>query len=219
MNRILLVFAAIILTAPAVYAAGPLKLESLRAFDLGRTDQTMPMPGAPLRAEPVPADLLAKFNDTEKQLAAFRDDLNRAGYDLNDLERRARQMIQYNSQDYFFRTDLSRTSSDMSRRFDTSRKLLADVKNLLALAQKAPELNKSARNMEASARDILRLTWPALQDAAGRLEGTVRSGDPAVIGYNSQWNAADISRYTRQLSDSARTLANDTKNLVSATQP
>jgi hypothetical protein len=58
-----------------------------------------------------------------------------------------------------------------------------------------------------------------MEDAAGRLEGTIRSGNPQIIGYDSQWTAGDISRYTRQLSDSARTLTNDTKNLVTATQP
>ncbi|MDD5210489.1 MAG: hypothetical protein PHV36_13950 [Elusimicrobiales bacterium] len=219
MNKILLAFAVMIFTASAGIAAGPVELESLRASDLNLAEQLIPLPAAPLRADTVSPDLLAKFNDAEKQLSALRNDLNWAGNDLNDLERRARQMIQFNTNDYFFRTDLSRMSSDMSRRFDTSRRLMADVKNLLNLAQKAQELNKSARNMEASARDILRLTWPALQDAAGRLEGTIRSGDPAVVGYNSQWNAADISRYTRQLSDSARYLATDTKNLVNATQP
>ncbi len=220
MKKILFLFSVLALTASAVYAAGQLELESLRAPDLGKSDQvSIPLPGTPMRAEPVSPGLLVKFNDTEKQLSALRSDLYRAGNDLNDLERRARQMIQFNTNDYFFRTDLSRMSSDMSRRFDTSRRLMADVRNLLNLAQKAPELNKSARNMEASARDILRLTWPALQDAAERLEGTIRSGDPAVVGYNSQWNAADISRYARQLSDSARTLYADTKDLISATQP
>lgn len=220
MKKILFLFTVLAFTGPVVRAAGHVNLERVSASYFSRSEQlSIPLPNAPLRAEPVSPDLLEKFNGAEKQLSAFRNDLNRVGNDLNDLERRARQMIQFNSQDYLFRTDLSRMSSDMSRRFDTSRRLLADVKNLLSLAQKAPELNKSARNMEASARDILRLTWPAMQDAAGRLEGTIRSGDPAVVGYNSQWNAADISRYTRQLSDSARTLFSDTKNLVTATQP
>ncbi len=220
MNKILFLLTAFAFTAAAAHAAGPVKLEGLKASDLRGSEQlSAPLPGAPMKADPVSPDLLAKFKDKEKRLAAFRNDLSRAGNDLNDLERRARQMIQYNSQDYFFRTDLSRMSSDMSRRFDTSRRLMTDVKNLLSLAQKTRELNTSARNMETSARDILRLTWPAMQDAAGRLEGAIRSGDPAVVGYNSQWNAADISRYTRQLSDSARYLTTDTKNLVTATQP
>ena len=219
MNKTLFLFAAFAFASPAVHAAGEVKLESLGVSDIGTAEQLVPPPGAPLRAEPVPPALLTKFKEAGRQLSAYRDELNRSGFDLNDLERRARQMVQYNSQDYSFRTDLSRMSSDMSRRFDTSRRLMAEVKDLLDLAQKDQELNKSARDMEASARDILRLAWPALQDAAGRLEGTIRSGDPAVVGYNSQWNAADISRYTRQITDSARYLAADTKNLAVATQP
>ena len=224
MNIRALVFAILAFSVSAVYAADEVKLESVRASDLIQAGQISgveqpPLPVTPLMAEPVSPDLLAKFSDVEKQLQRLSNDLAWVSNDLNDLERRARQIIQYNTSDAFFQNDLRRMSSDMSRRFDTARRLSSDVKNLLGLAQSSQELNASARKMEASARDILRLTWPAMEDAAGRLEGTIRSGNPQVIGYDSQWTAGDISRYTRQISDQARYLAADTKNLSAATQP
>jgi hypothetical protein len=223
-NKKILVFTVFVFAASAVYAADMVRLESVRASDFGPAGrvscvENIPVPAAPRMAETVSPDLLAKFNDTDKQLSRFRDELTWVGGDLDGLEGRARQIIQYNLYDPSFQSDLSRMSSDMSRRFETIRQLSADVKTLLNLAQSSPELNTSARNMEASAREILRLAWPALQDSAGRLEGTISSGKPQIIGYDSQWTAGDISRYTRQISDQARTITTDTKKLVTATQP
>jgi len=93
------------------------------------------------------------------------------------------------------------------------------VRNLLNRAQKSPELNRLSRDMDWAARDILGETWPTLENSAQRLEWTVRSGKPEIVGYDAQWTAMDISRYCRQLSDQARNVSYDTRELVSRTQP
>ena len=73
--------------------------------------------------------------------------------------------------------------------------------------------------MEWSARDILSEAWPTLENSAQRLEWTIRSGKPQLMGYDAQWTAMDISRYTRDFSYQARNVSYDVRDLVTKTQP
>ena len=206
---------------PSAYCAD-FQLDRLGAADV--TAEGAPaLPAVPAAAAKedtqVPQDLVYKFQQAARDLAAVRNDLTWVRSDIDDLERRASRMIQMNSSDAFFQFDLRRMSSDMSRRFSDLQRVSMDVRKLLNLAQKSPELNRLSRDMDWAARDILGETWPTLENSAQRLEWTVRSGKPEIVGYDAQWTAMDISRYCRQLSDQARNVSYDTRELVSRTQP
>ncbi|MCX5784633.1 MAG: hypothetical protein NTX59_02995 [Elusimicrobia bacterium] len=208
-------------SAPAV-AGGFLKLENMRAadFKLGPVAAVVvPVPAAPVKEDPVPQDLVNKFNNAANELQMLENDITWVRNDIDNLERTASRIIQTNSQDSFFQFDLRRMSSDMSRRFSDMQRVSYEVKDLLNAAQKAKQLNDIARNMEQAASDILREAWPGIQDAAQRLEWTIRSGKPEIIGYDAQWTAMDISRYSRQFTDQSRYTYSDVQTLVAKTQP
>jgi len=194
-------------------------LETIKAADLGVKIEAVeiPAPAAPVRD--AAQDMVYKFQQVSNELRAVSNDLTWVRSDIDTLESRARQMIQANSQDSFFQMDLMRMKSDMSRRFDNLQRAATDVHNLLGQAQKSADLNKAARDMDWAANDILRDTWPTLENSAQRLEWTVRSGKPQIVGFNAQWDAMDISRFARQMSDQARNASSDTRTLVSQTQP
>ena len=213
------IFALVLMGLAFPVYSSDFSLEKMNAGDIAVKAADVPAP-AQCKADPQPPqDLVYKFQQVYNQLSAIRGGLTWVRSDLNRLETRAHQMIQYNTSDSFFESDLRKMSMDMSRRFEDMRRAAADAHNLLALAQKCAELNKTARDMDQAAREILNYTWPAIEDAAGNLEGTVRSGQPQVVGYNSQWVAMDISRYSRQLSDQARSAYSDTQKLVTLTRP
>lgn len=217
MKKLLIALAA--LSSVTAARCADFSLESFNASDVAvKSAAAVPVPAA-VKADPAPQDLLSKFNQADSELNAIRNDLTWVRNDLDNLDNRARQMVQLNASDAFFQSDLQRMSMDMSNRFNTLQRAAYDVHNLLALAQKSAGLNKTARDMDWAARDILNDTWPAIEDAAQRLEGTVRSGKPEIVGYNAQWTAMDISRFSRQLSDQARSVSYDTQSLVSKTQP
>ncbi len=219
MKRIL--FVLILASVSSSAYAADFSLEKIKAGDIAVKAAVVPAPvPALVKADPqVPQDLLNKFQQVYNELNAVRSDLTWVRSDLDRLENRALQMIQINYHDSFFQSDLRKTSMDMSNRFNNMQRAALDAHNLLALAQKSADLNKSAKDMDVIAREILGDTWPALEDAAGRLEGTVREGKPEVVGYDAQWTAMDISRYARQLSDQARNASSDTRTLISKTQP
>jgi Mg2+ and Co2+ transporter CorA len=204
---------------PSAYCAD-FQLERLGASDVA-VNAAVPAAVAVEAKEDTqaPQDLVYKFQQASRGLNAVRNDLTWVRNDIDDLERRAARMIQMNSSDAFFQFDLRRMSSDMSRRFGDLQRAAMDVRNLLNQAQKSAELNRLSLDMDWAARDILRDTWPTLENSAQRLEWTVRSGKPEIVGYDAQWTAMDISRYCRQLSDQARNVSYDTRELVSKTQP
>ena len=220
MKKIAFTLALFSLTLPAF--SSDFSLNTIKACDIGAKAAVVaiPLPSAPAKADATVApDLLSKFQKVNKDLNAIHDGLAWVSDDLSRLEERARQIIQMHVYDAFFESDLRKMSSDMSGRFDDMRRAAADTHALLGLAQKSAELNKAAKDMDRDANDILREAWPTLQDAAQRLESTVSSGTPQVIGYDSQWTAADISRNCRQLTDQARHALTDTQKLVTLTQP
>ncbi|MBI5744736.1 MAG: hypothetical protein HY952_09320 [Elusimicrobia bacterium] len=209
----LAVFAAI----PSAFAAD-FQLERLDAASVCvKADAPVPAP----QPEPaqVPQDVVNRFQQAYNELNTIRTNLTWVRSDLDRLESRARQISQINYHDAFFENDLRRMSMDMSNRFFAMQQAARDVQNLLTLAQKDAGLNKQARDIDVMAREILRETWPGIEDAAGRLEWTVRAAKPEVIGYNSQWTAMDISRNARQFADQARWTSDYTRQLIDKTQP
>ncbi len=216
MKKVLL---ALVMVFPATAAySSDFNLETIKAADFGVKIEAAEIPAAaPVRD--ALQDLVYKFQQVTNQLNSVRNDLTWVRSDIDNLESRARRMIQTNSADSFFQMDLMRMKSDMSRRFDNLQRASNDVRGLLGQAQKSADLNKAARDMDWAANDILRDTWPTLENSAQRLEWTVRSGKPQLVGFNAQWDAMDISRSCRQLSDQARNVSNDTRTLVSQTQP
>jgi hypothetical protein len=212
------VFALALFSAiPAAYSAD-FQLERL---DAAAVHMSADMPVAAPRPEPaqVPQDVVNRFQQAYNELNGIRTNLTWVRSDLDRLESRARQISQINYHDAFFENDLRRMSMDMSNRFFGMQQAARDVQNLLTLAQKDAGLNKQARDIDVMAREILRETWPGIEDAAGRLEWTVRAAKPEVIGYNSQWTAMDISRNARQFADQARRTSDYTRQLIDKTQP
>lgn len=224
MKKVACLMSLVAFSAP-VSAGGFTKMENLRAadFKLGSVAAVVvPVPAVPVKAakeDTVPQDLVYKFNDVANELQRMRNGLTWLRNDIDNLERTARWINHTNSPDSFFQFDLLRMSSDLQRRFSDMQRISWDVKELLNIAQKAKQLNDIARNMEWSAGDIMREAWPGIQDAAQRLEWTVRAGKPQIIGYNAQWTAMDISRNARQFTDQARYTYYDVQTLVSKTRP
>ncbi len=217
MKKIIFTLALFSLSSTAF--SNDFSLDTIKAADIGvkTAPVAVPVPAAPARADA--PDLLAKFQQAGKDLNTIRGGLAWVSDDMARLEERARQIIQMHVYDAFFESDLRKMSSDMSNRFIDMQRAAKETHDLLSGAQKSAELNKTAKDMDLAAHDILRDAWPALQDAAQRLESTVDSGTPEVIGYDSQWTAADISRNCRQLTDQARRTLTDTQKLVTLTQP
>lgn len=220
MKRSVCLLSLFAFSAPAFAGGFAVKAPELKLGAISAV--VVPVPPAPVKAakeETIPQDLVYKFNNTANELQRMRNDITWLRSDIDNLERTAQRINQTNSQDSFFQFDLQRMSTDMQRRFNDMQRISWDVKNLLNLAQKAKQLNDIARNMEWDASDIMREAWPGIQDAAQRLEWTVRAGKPEIIGYNAQWAAMDISRNARQFTDQARYTYYDAQTLVSKTQP
>lgn len=212
---------AVFSSVPAAYSSD-FSLEKLNASDIGVKAEAaaVPAPSAAPKADAqAPQDLVNKFQQVSNELGAIRGGLTWVRSDIDDLESRARRMIQMNFHDAFFQFDLTRMNTEMSRRFNDLQRASMDVRGLLGVAQPSADLNRIAIDMDLAARDILSYTWPALEDSARRLEWTVRSGRPEIVGYDAQWTAMDILRYCRQLSDQARNTSYDTQTLVSRTRP
>jgi len=224
MKKVLFMLPLFALAVSVARAEGRVTLESVSVPDFVSAARVsgvdgIPSPAASRAEEPVSQELITKFNKTDNSLAMLRNDITWVGNDLDNLDMRAQRIIRDNTSDPFFQSDLDNMSYAMSRRVQELRRLSADIKDLLNRAQKSPELNKYARNMERSAREIQGQAWPRIEDAAGRLESTISFANPQVIGYNAQWTARDISRYTREFSDQSRIAAADTKSLAAKTQP
>ncbi|MEK7857726.1 MAG: hypothetical protein AAB320_01175 [Elusimicrobiota bacterium] len=206
---------ALFLAAPRSTRAGE-GIEALKAsvFSLG-------LPPALRMAQPapVPPELSARFQAAARVVRGLNDDIRWVKNDLGDMEERARRIISQRVYDPSFEGDLRRLSSDTTRRVEAVRRGAAELKALLGAAQRAPELNAIARDLKRGAGSLLSASWPGLEDASGRLEGTVRSGSPVVIGYDSQWLAADVSRGWRDFSTQARWMLSDAEALVRQTQP
>ena len=144
------------ISTAAVRAADFSNLNKLRAADIkAAADIAAPAPSAPAKEDPVPQDLVGKFNNAAGELRTMSNDLTWVRNDLDNLNNTARRMIQTNSQDAFFQNDLRKMSMDMSRRVNDMRRIASDVKDLLSLAQKAKQLNDIARNMDRDAREVL----------------------------------------------------------------
>lgn len=207
-----------LLVIPSAYAAD---------FDLQRLDAagvSAPVPGAVL-AEPQPApaevaqDLIYRFDRLKNDLWRLTGDTTWLRSDLDRLESTARRISMGNSPDHFFQNDLQRKSWEMQR-FDTeAQRLRREVSSLLQLAVKSEDLNRKAREMEMDASIMLNRFQFEIENAATRLEWTVRGAKPELVGYNAQWNAMDISRYARQLTWNVRDLRFDAQDLVRRTRP
>jgi hypothetical protein len=218
MKKLLLVVAA--LSSVSAASAADFSLEKLNASDIAVKTEAVAVPAvSPVKADPAPQDLLNKFQLAYNELNSVRNDLTWVRNDLQDLANRVRRMTQLNSSDAFVQSDLRRMSMDMSRRFTNMQRAAYDVRALVALAQKSADLNKAARDMDWAASDVLGYAWPDIENAAQDLEWAVRSAQPQQIGYDAQFTAMDISRYSRQLSDQARSASADTRDLVTKTQP
>jgi hypothetical protein len=222
MKKALYLIPLFMFAVTSTYAVDFSEIQTLKAADLQAAPEIVPVapvPAVQVQEEQVSPDLVNRFNSAASQLRTIESNLTWVRMDIDNLERTARRMIQTNSSDAFFSMDLRRMSSDMSRRVSDLQRVSMDIKNLLGQAQKSKELNDIARNMEWAARDIQNEAWPTLENAAQNLEWTIRSGKPQVIGYDAQWTAMDISRYTRDFSYQARSLSFDVQSLVTKTQP
>ncbi|MCX5795261.1 MAG: hypothetical protein NTY77_07205 [Elusimicrobia bacterium] len=164
-------------------------------------------------------DQAAKFKAAADRLSRLENGIVWVKDDMAQLEERARRIIQMHAADSLFQFDLRRLKDDSDRRLADIRRSAADIKDLLASAGPSQELNAVVRDMERDARSILSTAWPGMEDAAGRLQGTIQTGTPEVIGYDSQWTASDVSRDCRDFSFQARRVLSDAQALVKQTQP
>lgn len=206
----------------AAFAADFSALAGLKAADIGVKTQAaaVPVVAAPVKArEQVPQDLAYKFNQIKNDLWRVESDTTWLRSDIDRLESTARRIAQTNSSDPFFQNDLQRMAWDMNRRVSDVQRIGLDLKNLLGLAQKDAELNRLARDIEMDARTLLSRAQFDIENSAQRLEWAVRGAKPELVGYNAQWQAIDLSRYTRDFTWKVRDISYDAASLVSKTQP
>jgi len=215
MRKLVLAFLSVSLTS--VVCAGDFSLESFRARDIGA--QAVPAPEASSAELQVPPELVKKFKTAKNELWKLESDTAWLASDLERLYDDARRMIQTNISDPFFPNNLQRMAWDMTRYNNEAQRLASVIKELLNLAQKDKELNTIARDLDWSARNILSRIQFDLENTAQRLEWALRGANPALVGYNSQWLAMDISRYSRDFVWKVRDISWDTQALISKTQP
>lgn len=207
---------AVFVSVPSAYSAD---------FDLQRLDAAAvaaPAQGAALaepQPVPVPQDLVFRFDSLKSDLWRFQSDTVWLRSDLDRLESTARRISMGNSPDHFFQNDLQRKAWEMQRYDSEAQRLRREVGSLLQLAVKSEALNRKARDIEMDASTLLNRFQFEIENAATRLEWTVRGAKPELVGYNAQWNAMDISRYARQLAWNVRDLRYDAQDLVRRTQP
>lgn len=214
---------AIVLLIPAFsYAGEKISMEKFRAAGFAIPRVEIPVPAAPapvaVPKDEVSQDLVFRFQQVKNTLWRMNSDTTWLRSDLDRLESDARRIGQGSSSP-FFESDLRRKAMDMSRYANDARALAREVKNLLNLAQKDAKLNQLCRDMEWDARDLDNRFQFDIQNAAQRLEWTVRGIDPKLIGYGSQWQASDLSRYARDTQWQTRDLRWDMQELVRKTQP
>lgn len=210
--------------ASSAFAADFSKLLKLKAADFSAKAEAAaaPLPSAPAPAvEPVqvPQDLVNKFNQVRNDIRRLESATTWVRSDIDRLESTARRIAQSNSSDPFFQNDLQRMSWDMSRYSGDAQRLDINLKNLLNQALKDQGLNRIARDIDMDARSLMNRVQFDIENSTQRLEWTVRSVKPELIGYNAQWTAMDISRNGRDLSWRVRDISHDAQNLVAATRP
>ncbi|MBI4655185.1 MAG: hypothetical protein HY746_00405 [Elusimicrobia bacterium] len=235
MKKILSGIGAVIFAVSLVCAKDFGKIEDLKSGDFsislpkeGETpvaqepavvEPQQPVVVAPEPQPQVPQDVIYKFQRVKNDLWRLDSDTTWLRMDIDRLEREASRIAQQNTSSPFFSSDLRRMSMDMSRYYNDSQRIAMDIKNLLNIAQKSEELNKLARDMEWDARDLNNRFQFDVQNAAQRLEWTVRRIDPKLIGHDAQWTAMDISRYSRDIGWKTRDMMWDTQELARRTQP
>ncbi|HAH31117.1 MAG TPA: hypothetical protein DCL44_02260 [Elusimicrobia bacterium] len=217
-----LAFIAVLSSFASVVCASDFSLETLKAGDIGVKAEAAvaPAPAAPLKEEAqVPQDLINRFNAVKSELWRLDSDTTWLRSDIDQLESTARRIVQSNTADHFFQNDLQRMSWDMTRYNDTAQRIRSEVKSLLTSAQKDSGLNTAARDMAWETRTLLNRAQFDIENSAQRLEWTVRGAKPELVGYNAQWSAMDISRYSRDFTWKVRDISYDIQTLISATQP
>ncbi|MDD2806058.1 MAG: hypothetical protein PHV33_10925 [Elusimicrobiales bacterium] len=218
MKKVLMLLLVVSVVSPA-YSLD-FSLAKIKAADLAARAEAVPVPApsAPAKEDPVPQDLVYKFQQFKNDLARLETDTTWLRSDIDRLESDARRIEQGGS-NAFFSSDLRRMSMDMSRRSNDAQRLAMEMKNLLNLAKKDARLNQFANDIEWSARDLDNRFQFDVQNAAQNLEWTVRRIDPKVIGYDAQWSAADLARNCRDIQWKTRDLRWDAQELVRKTQP
>ena len=195
-------------------------LEKMKASAFDMKAAAVPVPAAPVKEDAqVPQDLVYKFNQAKNDLWRLESDTTWLRSDIDRLENTARRIVQTNSADAFFQHDLQRMASDISRYNNDAGRVRDQVKNLLQLAQKSQDLNRIARDIDMDARTLLNRAQFDIENSAQRLEWAVRGAKPELVGYNAQWQAMDISRYSREFTWKARDLSFDAQSLVNQTRP
>ena len=195
-------------------------LEKMKASAFDGNTVSVPAAPAPAKADSqIPQDLVYKFNQAKNDLWRLESDTTWLRSDIDRLESTARRIAQTSSADAFFQSDLQRMSFDVSRYNNYAGRLRDQVKGLLQLAQKDAELNRIARDLEMDARTLLNRAQFDMENSAQRLEWAVRGAKPELIGYNAQWQAMDISRYTREFTWKVRDMSYDAQALVNKTRP
>jgi len=218
MKRLILALLSVCCVSTAYSLDFSLEKMKASAFD----GKTVAVPAAPAPAKvdaQVPQDLLYKFNQAKNDLWRLQSDTTWLRSDIDRLENTARRIAQTNSADAFFQSDLQRMSFDVSRYNNDAGRLRDQVKTLLQLAQKSQDLNRIARDIDMDARTLLNRAQFDIENSAQRLEWAVRGAKPELIGYNAQWQAMDISRYSREFTWKARDLSFDAQSLVNQTRP
>ena len=224
MRKLLFTFALTLLAAavrPVVYAAD-FSLVNLKAGDIAVKAGTavVPAPAAPVAAAPqVLQDLINKFNQAKDELWQLNSDTNWLSSDIDRLESRANSITQSDTADSFFQNDLQQMAFKMTGYNSDAQRIAGEIKDLINLAQKSAELDQIAHDLDRDACDLVNRAQMEIENSARRLETTVSAAKPELVGYNAQWQAMDISRYSRDFTSVTRDMSWDTRTLLSKTQP
>ncbi len=209
----------LVLASVSLYAEKK-SIESIKNTDIKfEVKSNLELPAVSVKKEAkVGQDISYKFNQVKDALWRIKSDTTWLRSDIQRLESDARRIAQ-GQQNYWFQNDLRDMAYKMSQWYNDIQRISYDVKDLLRIAEKDKDLNTIARDIQWYASDVENTFRFDVENAAWNLEYTVRGIDPKIIGYDAQWNAADISRYARDISYKTQDLYSDTQDLLNRTQP
>lgn len=182
-------------------------------------DIPVPVKGAAVREGETAQDLEFRFRQAADQLRRLDSETTWLKFDVERIERDVQMAGLNNSPNLFVENDMRRMQMDLSRRNNDLQRLGYELRDLVNLAVKDAKLNQLASNMSWDHRDLLNRFQFDVENAAQRLEWTVRGVKPQLIGYSAQWLAADISRESRDITWKLRDMEWPVRDLVAKTQP
>jgi hypothetical protein len=220
MKKIYGFFAVVLFCSSFLNASGK-SIESIKSekFEFKKVDISLPVEViAEKDNNAMEEDYSYRFERLSNDLWQFQNNIVWLRNDIDKLAMDARN-ISYGQNIPFFQNDLRNMSYKMSQLYNDIQRISMDLKNLLTVAKKDSKLNQIASDIEMRSIDIDNKFQFDIVNSARDLELAVRSVDPKIIGYDSQWLASDIYSYSNDIQWKTRDIRWDSQKLYETTKP